>query len=119
MKVRQHINRWIRFEQGYLDAKNGVTQRRKQDDVAIASGDLLNSNYWTDIQMYVSRAQALGIDSQLGRQALAKGLMVYRAMVEASVEIWGALPPAGLPSGETCQPTPTDAQNVSETTTSS
>lgn len=53
-----------------------------------------------DIEMYLHRANVLGLHNLNGRQALAKAAMVVIACVEASEQVFGPLPAPGYASGE-------------------
>lgn len=85
------VSDWLDDERGYAEAKwptgtvdNSITPDRYKE--------------W--VEQYMSRALVLGLDTSLGRQALAKSLRTLLAWVESTVRTFGSLPPGGLPSGE-------------------
>lgn len=56
---------------------------------------------WSDrIEMYLHRAQTLGLDNPLGRQAVAKAATTAISYLESVFRVYGSVPSPGVPSGE-------------------
>jgi hypothetical protein len=91
---------WVIKESAYQNAKNIYTGRRNHDLTSLRLGDAEDNTFWRDIEMYVRRAKLVGLNTLVGRQALAKGYMVYTAYVEEVIRMFGPLPVGGVPSGE-------------------
>lgn len=61
----------------------------------------VDMNWWQDrIFMYLKRAQVLGLDNPLGRQAVAKAAATAVGMLENLLRTYGWVPQPGYPSGE-------------------
>lgn len=88
---------WVDAETLYQNAKR---PDRAGNDASMQGG-VKDNDYYNDMMMYVHRAHILGLDNPLGRQALAKGMMVYTEWVDATIRVFGDLPPGGVASGET------------------
>jgi len=89
---------WLQAELNYSDAKHG--DRRPEHDVEMANDGVAPGFFWADeVMNYVHRANVLGLDNPLGRQAIAKGFAVYEAMLESVERVYGPLPEPGVPSG--------------------
>lgn len=85
---------WLAVELTYASEK--WPDDEEQSRVAFGSCDQLIE----DVSMYMHRAKVLGLKNPLGRQALAKALMTLFRYTEATVQVHGGLPPAGVPSGQ-------------------
>lgn len=99
---RRQVYSWLAAEEvGHQDLK--FTEATK------TAGPLSDDNWthdplmtkWSDkIGMYLHRADILGLDNPLGRQAAAKAVATAHGMLESIVRVHGDLPPGGVPSGE-------------------
>lgn len=57
--------------------------------------------YWyNQLNQYLHRAYVLGVDTPVGRQALAKFAATALGLVESAVRVYGELPEPGVTSGE-------------------
>jgi hypothetical protein len=96
---RMHIRQWVRQERQYADTKFD-DQRALHDDEMRRHG-VSDDGFWLrQIMQYVARAQVLGLDNPLGRQAMAKAYMTLGGCLESMVRVYGRLPAPGVPSGE-------------------
>lgn len=91
----------------WLEAERVAHQDRKFEDLRpVHDTEMLNSGidqsgyWWQQINMYFYRANVLGIDTLLGKQAAAKGVATALGMLESVVRVYGELPAPGVPSGE-------------------
>lgn len=84
---------WLADERRYAD--------RKLAEMQMALPSIVNDpGYWfDDIDRYLHRAELLGLESPLGRQALGKAIVVALRTLEEATAVLGPLPPGGLPSG--------------------
>lgn len=90
---------WLDKEMEYANDKRGTRRVEDNANLAHSPHQPLLSIYWRDAEMYVQRAGVLGLDNELGRQALGKGVAVMIAMLIGTTEEYGPLPKAGIPSG--------------------
>jgi hypothetical protein len=96
---RAHIRQWVRQERQYADEK--FEDQRALHDEEMRRHGVDNDGFWLpQITQYVSRAQVLGLDNPLGRQAMAKAYMTLGGFLESMVRVYGRLPAPGVPSGE-------------------
>jgi hypothetical protein len=103
--ISDHVHDWLQLEEArYADGKWTLEEMKRR--VALgdpATGRLpgvgMGSESMDGVQMYMHRAQVLGLENPLGRQALAKALMTLFSRVEGAVALYGPLPAAGVPSG--------------------
>jgi len=94
---------WINIERHYtLEKFSSIEDRTHIVEWQLA--DYLDDEeiQWWDRQLenYLYRARVLGLDTPNGRQALAKFVSTAVGMLSATVQQFGPLPKAGLPSGE-------------------
>ena len=82
----------------WLDAERAYAEAKWPTDHVDVEIDPERYKEWVD--QYMHRALVLGVDSPLGRQALAKSLRTLTAFTESMVRRFGPLPAAGVPSGE-------------------
>lgn len=101
IKAFEHVISWLRGERYYTLEKFGSSQDKqhvrdfedKEKDNEIA--------WWTQqLRNYFYRAWVLGLDTPVGRQALAKFVSTGAGMLAAAVQEYGELPKPGVPSGE-------------------
>jgi hypothetical protein len=103
--ISEHVLAWLRAEEAaYANGKWSLfeMQRRVMEGdpgTGRLPGVGMGSESLDGVQMYMHRAQVLGLDNPLGRQAVAKALMTLFSRVEAVVAIYGELPMPGVPSG--------------------
>lgn len=98
-RERRQLVEWLLTEWRYADHKFD-DQRPKHDDEMRADG-LADDGWWfNQVFQYVRRAQTLGLDTPLGRQAVAKCWAAMSGLVESVIRVHGDLPPAGTPSGQ-------------------
>lgn len=92
------VRQWLRDEWKYQSASP------KAFPEAMTAATATFGNYddeWKRIlDMYYQRAVTLGLDTQVGRQALGKYVATSVAMLANVVDVYGSLPPGGAPSGE-------------------
>jgi len=94
---------WLVAERHYQVGKFGF----EMDDVHTRVGLDEDSWWWQQLTNYIHRANVLGLDNPLGRQALAKFAATACGLLESAIRIYGSLPSPGVPSGEV-RPTGTD-----------
>ena len=88
--ARRRIRTWMNQERPYADAK-------WPDEHAVLMGDTaIKWDEW--VEQYVHRAMTLGLDTQRGRVALAKGIMTATRVLEQAIVEYGGLPQGGVPS---------------------
>lgn len=97
MMDHSEVLAWLKGELYYADQKRAS---RADDDADMARRQL-KSVFGNDFSMYLGRAQVLGLETPNGRQALGKAVAVSIAALESATRVFGSLPPAGMPSGET------------------
>lgn len=88
---------WFKGETAYQDGK--FESSRPEHDKLMAEEGIMG-RWINDINMYLHRANLIGLDKLNGRQALAKAAMVCVAAVESAVRVYGPLPEPGHTSGE-------------------
>lgn len=87
---------WQYAERSYVMDKWGIERPEIDAELAADNG----TRFRHDVEMYLHRAQVLGLDNPLGRQALMKGLST---LIEFNVSVrlvFGEFPKPGVPSGE-------------------
>lgn len=90
---------WYRGEAEYQDSK-WATEREVHYKLLATEGLAPEGRWRRDIDMYLHRANLLGLQNPNGRQALAKAAMVVIACVEGAEKVYGPLPAPGYTSGE-------------------
>ena len=90
---------WFDGESQYQDSKWDDV-RHTHDQLMKSQGLQSDGRWYGDINMYLHRANLLGLENANGRQALAKAAMVVIAAVESAVRVHGPLPEPGHTSGE-------------------
>lgn len=106
---REHLYLWIWEEEKYVHGK--FDDQRQGHDDSLRTYDL--SVFWErQVTQYLDRAkmflegarEARSEDrrhlEQRAQQAMAKGMMTHKGLVESSIRVFGSLPQPGLPSGE-------------------
>ena len=82
---------WIKAEH---DAYEGEKFDRELDDIKTAE------EWYGRVMMYLNRAEILGLDNALGRQAVAKAATTCVAYLESCFRVHGSVPAPGFSSGE-------------------
>lgn len=105
--ARRVVARWIRQERRlYADPQkwSGPPENAAARRAAIEADP---SGSWSldYARTYLHRAEQYGLDTEPGRQALGKAIVTATHGLETAVELWGAPPMPGHPSGE-CRPWP-------------
>lgn len=104
---RRILYDWMTVEEKYVAAK--FDSQRHVHDATLHDLDA----FWIpQIVQYLDRAKVF-LESSAGhkdanrrhlellaQQALAKGMMTFKGLVEASIRVYGPLPEPGVPSGE-------------------
>jgi hypothetical protein len=86
---------WIRDEHDYQTNKTSA----ETDDAR--TRDNSSAYLWREkIDMYLNRAAVLGIDTDVGRQAVAKAAATAVGYLESVVRVHGSVPEPGVPSGD-------------------
>jgi hypothetical protein len=70
------------------------------DDAHTRDGLGDDSWWWQQLTNYYGRARVLGLETPLGRQALAKFVATAVALLDSVIRCHGPLPTPGHPSGE-------------------
>lgn len=96
-----NVSSWIAEERrGHADVKYG--KGTEADDLVekqfLEEG--LGDSALNFIGNYLKRAQLLGVDTPLGKQALGKAIVTCTAYLERAIIHHGPMPKPGLPSGE-------------------
>lgn len=101
---RVELHEWIVLERArYADVKyDEDTDARHKLILDMQNfGNLEDdSEWWTFISNYLSRARTLGLTTPQGRQALAKCIVTMMHCLETAIDVHGHLPKPGQPSGE-------------------
>lgn len=87
---------WLVAERSYQLQKFGVDL----DDRHTQEGLSTDGWWWQQLTNYFHRAHVLGLNTPIGRQALAKFTATACGLLESAVRVFGPLPPASVPSGE-------------------
>lgn len=87
---------WLRGERAYQVVKFGPDQ----DDRHTREGLGYDGWWWRQLTNYYHRALVLGLETPVGRQALAKFVATACGLLESAVRQYGTLPPPGVPSGQ-------------------
>ena len=87
---------WLVHERQYQVRKFGTDQ----DDEHTAEGLGDDNWWWQQLNNYYHRAKVLGLETQVGRQALAKFTATSCGLLESVIRVYGPLPHPGVPSGE-------------------
>ena len=108
---RRHLYEWVEGEEEYVEEKFG--DQRGAHDAGLVAHDL--NRFWLpQVMQYLDRAGVFlnaahechsGSSEQRAfelraQQALAKGMMTFKGLVESSIRVYGGLPEPGVPSGE-------------------
>ena len=100
----ERILEWLRAEEIYFRHKfmpYEETEDSYTRDIGMMGDPAVGDMGWTQrIDMYLNRANILGLGTDGGRQAAAKVLGVAFAMVASIERVHGSLPQGGWPSGE-------------------
>jgi hypothetical protein len=98
-KGHEYLLSWLRQELAYVDEKFPPSIRVVHNSELEKEGVSFNSYWFQQVYQYVKRAEILGLDNPLGRQAIAKALSTMFGLVEGVVATYGELPPPGVSSG--------------------
>jgi hypothetical protein len=102
-RERYRLLCWLRDEcDRYADPKwEENLDARGEHDARMREEGVGRGGFWEgQVTQYIQRAHTLGLDTPLGRQALAKGCAAYLGMLESVARVHGLPPTAGVPSGE-------------------
>lgn len=98
---RINVGDWIQVERRDYADKKWTAEGRYKYDLHMQSFGLAEESPWMDYLMqYLKRAQVLGVDNPLGRQAFGKFVVTALACFESMVRVYGKPPRGGVPSGE-------------------
>jgi len=93
--AEKQVSVWLAGERRYTLEKFGG---RAGDDAHTRD----EPKWWKrQIETYLDRAFLLGLETEAGRQALAKLASTALMATESAVRVNGPLPPPGVPSGQT------------------
>jgi hypothetical protein len=95
----EYLLDWLTKELVYVDKKFPSSVRGDHSSELEQTGVSFDSYWFQQVYQYVKRAEILGLDNPLGRQAIAKGLSTMFGLVERVIEVYGELPPPGVSSG--------------------
>lgn len=95
----EYLLDWLTKELAYVDKKFPLSVRGAHHLELEKEGVSSDSYWFQQVYQYVKRAEVLGLDNPLGRQAIAKALSTMFGLVERVVEVYGELPPPGVSSG--------------------
>lgn len=93
---------WLRDEMKlYTDEKFNANEEWWPTRDEWTRGGVGNDSEWMrQITQYLGRAEALGLDTPQGRQAVFKSFATYVGLIESVICVHGDPPPPGVPSGE-------------------
>jgi hypothetical protein len=95
-ELYDYVREWQDGELPYRSTKFPLKLNREaMQNEGIGPGSL----WWDQIVGKLERANTLGLDSAVGRQALAKCAAAVLALTQAAVDSYGPLPKPGVPSG--------------------
>ncbi len=95
--MRQDIERWLKAERAYAEAKWEPADAAKAHEDAV---ERAGATMWDDWAWnYVRRATMFGLDTPQGRQALGKAASTLVHVMETAVDRHGPMPAPGVPSG--------------------
>lgn len=87
--------------QGALDWISAEHQVYEETKFLEKADDEKTAVDWSSrIEMYLHRAETLGLDNPLGRQAVGKAATTTVAYLESVMRSFGSVPAPGFPSGE-------------------
>ena len=86
---------WLQAERGYQVRKFGTDN----DDEHTQAGLDYDAWWWHQLVNYYHRAKVLGLETPVGRQALAKFVATGCGLLESVIRVHGDIPPAGVSSG--------------------
>jgi hypothetical protein len=87
---------WLVHEREYQVEKFGTDL----DDEHTLAGLGEESWWWQQLTNYFHRSRVLGLDTPVGRQAIAKFAATSCGLLESVIRVYGALPRPGVSSGE-------------------
>lgn len=87
---------WLVREREYQVRKFGTIL----DDEHTLQGLGDDGWWWTQLTSYFHRSRVLGLDTPVGRQAIAKFVATSCGLLESVIRVSGPLPQPGVPSGE-------------------
>ena len=95
---RDMVIDWLAAERLYQEQR--FPDRSEHDDKLRTEGIGPNSFWWNEVTRYIFRADRLGLQTPLGRQAAAKAAAVAQELVASVIRVYGHLPAPGVQSGE-------------------
>jgi hypothetical protein len=101
MRAAAEVFSWLRGERDYQVAKFGIDL----DDEHTTEGLGEDGWWWQQLMNYFHRSRVLGLETPVGRQALAKFVATACGLLESTVRVYGPLPLPGGPSGENIEST--------------
>ncbi|HEX7277883.1 MAG TPA: hypothetical protein VF244_10955 [Acidimicrobiales bacterium] len=102
MTAREDVLRWLHEEQvTYAAKKWAEAEQRAAHEAHMAALRLEGPTTWDGwAGNYLRRAALFGIHTPMGRQALGKTIVTLIHFLTTAVELYGAMPAPGVPSGE-------------------
>jgi hypothetical protein len=98
MTARDEVEAWLAEERLYQESK--YPDRTAHDVKMRSEGCGPNTWWWEEVFRYLYRAQRLGLQTPLGRQAAAKAAAVAQEMAASVIRVYGHLPAPGVTSGD-------------------
>ena len=95
---RDRVVEWLAAERSYQEHK--YPDRTVHDDKMREQGVDDRGFWWSEVNRYLYRAERLGLDTPLGRQAAAKAVATAQEMLASVIRVYGPLPPPGVTSGD-------------------
>ncbi|KKK56708.1 hypothetical protein LCGC14_3061830 [marine sediment metagenome] len=96
--MSMRVRMWLRQEWDYQIRKHGRAETDVQRQRIRTFGQ--DDDWFRHaLDQYYHRAEVLGLDTPVGRQALAKFVATGVGMLDSVIEEHGHLPPPGTPSG--------------------
>ncbi len=99
-RASSEVFSWLRGERALQLSEFGPERDNEHTVEGLGEG-----SWWSNqLTSYLQRAQALGVETQAGRQALAKFVATAIGLLESTVRLYGWLPSPGVRIGENVEP---------------
>lgn len=99
--IQEHVQTWIHAERLiYANHKWLYNEENRKTIKAQMADHGIEIEWMNFITNYLKRAELFGVDTLQGRQALGKAAVTILHCLETAVELFGAMPRPGYPSGE-------------------
>lgn len=101
MTERDTVEAWLAAERAYQEQRPAaIIEQAENDALMRTQGCGPDSFWWNEVHHYLYRANRLGLNTPLGKQAAAKAAFAAQQLLGSVIRVFGPLPAPGVISGD-------------------